>query len=214
MLAEANAAADPVIEYRHLETVVSRRGFIAAEGRPGREPDRETALHEAAHAVVAHALFGRAALAKVTIGFGGSNDAPDQFMRGHFSLSDEWRLAHPPTSATWPDYVSVSLAGACAEEVVLGYRGFGAQPDVATATGLILAQLETGDREFGPGREAIETGVSIPGAVVGSKDMRSLAWDLCRRRFEETRERTLALVGEHRASIEQLAEPCSRASGR
>ena len=206
VLAEAEAAADPVIEYRHLETVVSRRGFIAAEGRPGREPDRETALHEAAHAVVAHALFGRAALAKVTIGFGGSNDAPDQFMRGHFSLSDEWRLAHPPTSVTWPDYVAVSLAGACAEEAVLGYRGFGAEPDVATATGLILAQLETGDREFGPGREAIETGVGIPGAVVGSEDMRRTAWELCRRRFEEARERTLALVGEHRASIEQLAD--------
>ena len=205
MLAEANAA-DPVIEYRHLETVVSRRGFIAAEGRPGREPDRETALHEAAHAVLAHALFGRPALAKVAIGFGGSNDAPDQFMRGHFSMSDEWRLAHPPTSATWPDYVAVSLAGACAEDLILGYRGFGAGPDVATATGLILAQFETGDPEFGPGREAIETGVIVHGAVVGSEAMRSLAWELCRRRFEEARERTLALVAVHQASIERLAD--------
>lgn len=197
--------ADPVIEYRHLETVVARRGFIAAEGRPGREPDRETALHEAAHAVVAYALFGRDALAKVTVGFGSSNRAVDQFVRGHFSLSDEWTLDHPPTSATWPDYVAVSLAGACVEDLLLGYRGFGAGPDIAAATSQILDQFDIGDREFGPGRGTIEAAVGIHGVAVGSEAMRRAAWEVCRRRFAEARERTLALVAEHRASIERLA---------
>ena len=30
------------------------------------------------------------------------------------------------TSATWPDYAAVSLAGVCVEEQLIGYRGFGA----------------------------------------------------------------------------------------
>jgi len=204
VLAETDAT-DPVIEYRHLETVVSRRGFIAAEGRAGREPDRETALHEAAHAVVAYALFGRGALAKVSVGFASTNGTVNQFMRGHFSLSDEWGLSHPPTSATWPDYVAVSLAGPCVEDLVLGYRGFGAGPDIAAATSQILDQLDAGDREFGPGRGTIEAAVDIHGVAVGSEAMRRTAWKLCRRRFEVARERTLALVAAHRASIERLA---------
>lgn len=206
--AEVLAEADdqgPVIEYRHLEAVVSRRGFIAAEGRPGREPDRETAVHEAAHAVVAYELFGRDALAKVSVGFASTNGAVDQFMRGHFSMSDQWTLSHPPTSVSWPDHVAVSLAGACAEEVFLGYRGAGATPDVSSATGTILDQLDDGDREFGPGRRAVEQSSGFHGVAVGGDRMRGTAWELCQRRFEEARLRTLALVSDHRGPIERLA---------
>jgi len=204
VLAETDVA-DPIIEYRHLETVVSRRGFVAAEGRAGREPDRETALHEAAHAVVAYALFGRDALAKVTVGFGSTNATVGMFMLGHFSMSDEWSLSHPPTSETWPDHVAVSLAGVCVEELLLGYRGAGAGPDAAKATSLILDQLNAGDQEFGPARGTLEANAPVHGVVVGSEAMRVAAWELCRRRFTEVHQRTLALVAENQAAIERLA---------
>jgi hypothetical protein len=54
VLGEQPERDEPIIEYRHLERVFNRRGFVAAAGRPGREPDWETALHEAAHATVAY----------------------------------------------------------------------------------------------------------------------------------------------------------------
>lgn len=184
---------------------MARRGFIAAEGRPGREPNWETSLHEAAHAVVAHALFGRGALAKVTVGFGSPSGGPDHFARGHFSLLDEWAMNNPPTSVSWPDHAAVSLAGTCAEEAILGHRGHGAEPDVATATNLILAQLEAADPEFGPGRSAIETNVGIFGVVVGSEAMRRAAWELSQKRFKDCWQRTTGLVEQHRGSIERLA---------
>lgn len=203
VLAEAEAD-DPLIEVRHLEAVVARRGFIGAEGRPGREPDWETAVHEAAHAVIAHVLFGREALARVVIGFGAAG-ALTGLARGHFALSDEWALNHPPSSVTWPDHVAVSLAGVCAEEALLGYRGAGAETDVADGTERILAQLDAADPAFGPGRRAIEGSSPVFQTVVGSGAMRELAWDLTRERFEACRSRTQSLVVEHRSEIERLA---------
>lgn len=204
VLAEADVA-DPVIAVRHLEAVVARRGFIGALDRPGREPDWETAVHEAAHAVVAYRLFGRAALARVTIGFGTTPGALDAFTRGHFTLSDEWSAAHPPTSGTWADHVAVALAGACAVEALLGHRGRGGEADVASATETILGQLDQGDRTFGPGRRAVELASGAFGAVVGSASMRRLAWDLTRSRFEGAWERTSRLVAEQRPGIERIA---------
>jgi len=204
VLAEADVA-DPVIAVRHLEAVVARRGFISAEDRPGREPDWETAVHEAAHAVVAYRLFGREALARVTIGFGTSPGALDAFIRGHFMLSDEWSAAHPPTSGTWADHVAVALAGACAVEALLGHRGHGGEADVASATETILGQLDQGDPAFGPGRRAVETSIGALGGLVGSESMRHVAWDLARSRFERAWERTSRLVAEHRPGIERLA---------
>jgi ATP-dependent Zn protease len=196
---------DPVIEYRHLEIVVARRGFVPAEGRPGRAPDLETSLHEAAHAVLTFALFGRAALAKVSVGFGSPGGGPDHFARGHFSVSDEWAMDNQPTSATWPDHVAAALAGACAEETFLGYRGHGAETDVARSTDLILAQLDAADPAFGPSRRAVEVNGGMFGTVVGSQAMRSLAWRLTRARFQDCWQRAIRLVDEHRDSIERLA---------
>lgn len=204
VLAESDVD-EPVIEYRHLEAVVARRGFVAAEGRPGREPDRETAVHEAGHAVVALALFGREALAKVTVGFGSPAGDLSQFARGHFSLSDEWALNHPPSSVTYADHTALRLAGACSEEVLLGYRGDGAEPDVAAASDLILAQLDSGDPAFGPSRRAVEASAAIHGAAVGSDAMRHLAWELARTRFDTSWQRTTRLVDRHRAAIDGLA---------
>lgn len=191
-LAETDVA-EPLIAYRHLETVVARRGFIAATDRPGREPDWETAVHESAHAIAAWRLFARDALARVTIGFGSAAGALEGFSRGHFALSDEWAQDHPPTSATWEDHVAVALAGACAVDALLGHRGHGAETDVASATTTILAQLEQGDPAFGPSRQTIETTGAAFGAVVGSEPMRRLAWDLTRSRFERAWARTARL---------------------
>lgn len=202
VLAEA-AEADPVIETRHLEAVVSRRGFIAAE-RPGRAPKWEDALHEAAHAIAALALFGADSLSRTTVGFARRGDLLEA-VRGTTALSDDWAQAHPPTSATWSDHAAFHLAGAAAEEVVLGYRGTGADSDVRHATEVILGQLDVADPEFGPSRRATESSSDYPPTGVGSEAMRAHAWGLVRSRFEVCWQRTTVLVEEHRSPIERLA---------
>lgn len=202
-LAEADVA-DPVIEYRHLETVVSRRGFVAAE-RTGREPQRATAIHEAAHAVVAYTLFGREGLAKVQIGFGQRPEELGDFSDGHFELSDDWLERNPPTSANWTDHAAVALAGVCAEQVILGGRRAGSASDVSGATALILSQLEQGDTAFGPSRRTIEEAAHRYGGVVGSEVMRSTVWHLVSRRFDGCWRATSTLIEDHREQIERLA---------
>ena len=197
------ATETPVIRYPHLERVIARRGFIAAEDRPGREPDWETSLHEAAHAVIAFACFGRDALAKAHVGWASSNTTIDTFSRGHFTMADDWLEANPPTNLTWVDHAAVSLAGACAEQEVLGWRR-GAGPDIARATRLVLAQLEEGDPDFGPSRSSLEHLGSLD-AGVGSHEMRSLTWMLAQGRFASCWERTSSLVRAHRPAIERLA---------
>jgi ATP-dependent 26S proteasome regulatory subunit len=194
---------EPVIGYRELEAVVTRRGFVGADQRADREPRWSTAVHEAAHAVVAHALFGRDALAKVSVGF---DRAPDGlgYIRGHFEFSDDWLARHSADSETWSDHVVVDLAGMCAEELLLGRWDQGAQRDVNNATERILGQLDAGDREFGPSRSAIEE-TTDKEAVVGSEAMRRPAWALVQRRFEDCRDRTVARVVELRGPIEALA---------
>jgi hypothetical protein len=175
VLSEADSD-EPVIDYRHLEAVVARRGFIAAEDRAGRAPNWETAVHEAAHAVIAYRLFGREALAKVTMALWSSPQL-GQFERGHFELSFEWLADNAPNSKTWRDHVSISLAGICAEQILLGYRGQGGERDVANATNAILSQFDAADPAFGPGRSSIEASSGSHYAVAGSGAMRRLAWN-------------------------------------
>jgi SpoVK/Ycf46/Vps4 family AAA+-type ATPase len=203
VLGEAADIAEPVIEQRHLEVVFGRRGFVAAESRPGREPDWETAVHEPAHATLAYVLFGRPALARVTIGFG--RISRRGFARGHFEFSREWAEANKPNSRSWPDHVAVSLAGVCAEEVILGYRGFGADSDARDATQLILGQLDQSDPAFGPNRSTIEAASGTLYAVAGSEPMRAQVWFLTRQRFAECWQTTQTLVARHREQIEVLA---------
>ena len=191
---------DPVILYRHLEQVVARRGFIPAEDRPGRQPDWETCIHEAAHAVSALVLFGERSLGEISVGVARAGDG---FSRGRFVLSDEWAAANPPTSLTWRDHALSLLAGAAAEEIILGYRGAGSETDVARATTLILDRFETGDPLFGPSRRTLDGG-SMRGSV-GAEAMRTAAWYLLRQRFDECWIAAERLVEGHRVEIERLA---------
>lgn len=202
VLAEADSE-DPTIEYRHLEKVVARHGFISADDRPGRQPTREICTHEAAHAVVAWALFGPDALSNVAVGFGRSGANLPFMSLGHFELSHDWLAENPPNSRTWPDHAAAALAGLCAEQVVLGYRGAGSESDVHDATTIIFHQLDTGDADFGPSRSAMEYGGHQRPA--GSQDMRSNAWHIVRPRYNGCFSRTLGLVAEHRGRIERLA---------
>lgn len=191
------------IKYKHLELVVARRGFIRAE-RPGREPTFAICLHEAAHAVIGYHLFGADSVGSVSVGFQPGRGF-SRFRRGHFQFSDDWLAENEPNSATWRDHAAVALAGAAAEEVVLGYRGDGATADVSAATSMVIERLDVADPVFGPGRDAIETNTRAEGAVVGSELMRAEVWALTRARFDECWQRALALAGEHRADIERLA---------
>jgi ATP-dependent Zn protease len=203
-LAETHTA-DPLIEYRHLESVVARKGFVAAEGRPGRAPDWETAIHESAHAVAAYTLFGRDALAKVSVGFGNPRGGIVGRALGHFSLSDDWLLSHPPTSATWLAHAGLSLAGMVAENLFLGYRGYGADADVAHATEVILGQLDSGDPSFGPSRTVVESSSGVLGAPAGSEAMRASAWAIARLRFAQVEDLARQLVGDRREAVEHVA---------
>jgi ATP-dependent Zn protease len=196
---------EPVIEYRHLEATAIRRGFIAATGRADHEPGWDTAVHEAGHAVIAYALFGREALARVGIAFGQSSVRPGRFFKGHFEVSDEWLANHRPNLLTWPDHVAVRMAGLCAEAELIGPWGEGARQDVESASEMILDQLDLADPEFGPGRNAIESGSDFHDSGVGAEAMRRLAWRLVRERFEAQRRKTRELVLQWRVPITVVA---------
>ena len=192
---------DPVIRPRHLHTVVARRGFVAAEERPGRLPDWETCVHEAAHAVVALVLFGEHSLGELSVGIGRVAGA---MSRGRFVLSDAWAAVNPPTSINWRDHAALALAGVAAEEVILGYRGAGQQSDVMEATRLLLDLLETADPLFGPSRLAME-GQGGLAAHTGSDVMRATVWHLVQRRFDDSWIAAERLAIAYRADIERLA---------
>jgi ATP-dependent Zn protease len=205
--AAAEAIADddsgePVIRPEHMEIVVARRGYIAAE-RPGREPTLKVAIHEAAHAVIAYVLFGADALSGVTVRFGRGRSVGDH-VYGHFQLSDDWLAENDANSRSWPDHAALLLAGACAEQAVLGYRSSGSGNDVAGATALIVEQFDRADAQFGPSWSAIEHAAGYDD-VVGPNEMRATAWTLARLRFDECWDRTVALVKAHRPTIEHLA---------
>lgn len=194
---------DPTIEYRHIEKVVARHGFVGADDRPGRQPTLEICTHEASHAVLAWSLFGPDSLSNVAVGFGRARTNFPGLSLGHFELSNDWLAENPPNSGTWPDHAVVSLAGLCAEQVLLGYRGAGGESDVHDATRIIVHQLDTGDADFGPSRTAMEyAGHEKP---TGSQDMRSNAWHIARPRYDACFSRTLGLVAEHRGHIGRLA---------
>lgn len=203
-LADA-ADGEPVIELRHLEAVVNRRGFVGAAGRADREPRWDTAVHEAGHAVVAHDLFGPEALAKVAIGWGQPPKTVGGSFRGHFELATEWLATHQADSVNWVDHAAVDLAGTCAEDVVIGAWGAGARADVKRATGLVLALFDSGDPAFGPSRSEIEEATLEDDAVVGSEAMRALVWKLARERTEAARHWSRTLVSARRDAIERLA---------
>jgi len=203
VLAEA-ASDEPVIEFRHLETVVARRGFVAAK-RPGRAPTHETAIHEAAHVVLAIATFGVECLGNAKVGFAPDDKAMRSFERGHFAFSDDWLEAHRPTTADIELHAAVKLAGAVAEEQLLGYRGTGATHDVEGATRLLRSLLDMGEAHFGPSRSALEDGPS-PYAVVGADTMRELAWLTVRARFAHASAQAGILVSRHAGAIEKLAD--------
>lgn len=206
-LADAGGSsdADPVIELRHLEAVVNRRGFVGAPDRAGHEPDWGTAVHEAGHAVIAHDLFGPEAIAKVAVGWGQRPKSLGGSFRGHFELSDEWAAKNPPNSGNWLEHVAVSLAGRCAEEVILRSWGRGAKTDVNHATRAILELLEWGDPTFGPAPANLEEGSFDKDSVTGSERMRRLVWELTRYRLDLGLAWTRALVTTRREAIEQLA---------
>ena len=204
LLADSEVA-EPTISYRELEAVAARRGFIGAEGRADREARWSTAVHEAAHAVVAYAIYGRDALSKVSIGFGRAPGGLGTYYHGHFEFSDDWLARHPIDSVNWADRVAVDLAGLCAERLLLGRWEQGAHGDVGHATARILAQLDAGDIEFGPSRTRMEEAPEHSEMVVGAEPMRELAWQLVRLRFEACRQRTTGIVSERRAAIEALA---------
>jgi ATP-dependent Zn protease len=163
-------------------------------------PDWETCVHEAAHAVAALVLFGERSLGELSIGIARAGEG---LSRGRFVLADDWALANPPTSLTWRDHAVSLLAGAAAEEVILGYRGAGCETDVAQATGLILDRLDTGDPLFGPSRRTVESGGMRMSA--GSEAMRTAVWYLLRQRFDECWIAAERLVEGHREQIERLA---------
>jgi ATP-dependent Zn protease len=100
--------------------------------------------------------------------------------------------------------VAIHLAGTCAELTLLGRRGSGARSDLAGATEVLLEQLDLGDPEFGPTRQAFED--SSARGSAGSEAMRAFVWQLCRERFAECWSRTVELVSEHRQAIETLAD--------
>lgn len=197
--------ADPVIELRHLEAVVNRRGFIGSSGRPGREPGWDSAVHEAGHAVVAHDLFGAEAIAKVAIGWGQRPKTVGGSFRGHFELSAEWLSRHGADSSSWVDHAAVDLAGMVAEELVIGSWGVGATSDVDAATKIVLGLLDRGDPAFAPSRSTIETSIEDSDNAVGSERMRAIAWDLTRERVEMVRSWARSLVSLRRDAIERLA---------
>ena len=200
-----NANGEPTIALRHLEAVVNRRGFVAAKGRPDREPGWDTAIHEAGHAVIAHDLLGAEALAKVAIGWGQSASRIGGSFRGHFELSAEWVASHGPDSTSWVAHAAVDLAGTCAEEVILGVWGAGARSDFAAATDVVVNLLERGDPDFGPTWAGMERAIVDSDDGVGSEEMRSLAWRLSRQRLETAREWARMLVAARREAIERLA---------
>lgn len=205
VLTEADGAAEPVIRLRHLQTVVARRGFIAAD-RPSREPTYESALHEAGHAVVCWTIFGPDALAKVALGFERRGSAFEFGMLGHFEMSVDWLERHAPTSTTWHQHVAVHLAGAAAELAFLGYRGAGAETDVSNATDVILAQLDAGDLAFGPSRRTMEANTGgLSRGPVGAEAMRRLVWRLVQQRYEDCWELSLSFVRAQHRPIKRLA---------
>lgn len=197
--------ADPVIELRHLERVVNRRGFIGAQDRADREPGWDSAVHEAGHAVVAHDLLGAEAIAKVAIGWGQRPKTVGGSFRGHFELSAEWLALHGSDSSSWVDHAAVSLAGMVAEEVVIGRWGSGARSDLRGATQLVLDLFDHGDTRFGPSRHSME-GASGEEVAVGSEEMRRLAWKLTRERVEAARAWSAKVVSLRREAVERLAK--------
>jgi hypothetical protein len=141
----------------------------------------------------------------VTIGYVRGKGRQLSFDEGHFELSDDWLAHNPPNSVSWRDHAVLALAGACAEELICGYRTGGVETDIGHATTLALNELDLGDPAFGPSRMTIE-GAGPRDSNSGSQLMRETAFHIARHRFDALRDRTYRMVAVHRPEIERLAQ--------
>ncbi len=172
------------ISQAHLDEAVEK---VMMGERMDRVPEpeelRRVAVHEGGHALVAEVLRpGSVASITVTsrgraLGYVRQSPSADSFLRTEGELRDD---------------IAVALAGAVAEECVLGSRSTGAQSDLGQAGAQARAIVLSGMSALGTVSEE-----TIPGDVLHRAVSDVLA-------SEEARVR--ALVTQHRGALETLAE--------
>jgi DNA polymerase III delta prime subunit len=184
-------ARDAMNAARDAGRAVTVEDIVAVATPPDRRPAhivRRIALHEAAHAVIAHA-------------FGHPVDAATIVVTA--TTDGETRSA--PTNVAFTadvvdEVVVVGLAGRAAEEAFLGAPSAGAEGDLAQATALLAAAHGS----LGLGAWLLHRSRSIDASTLlkDDSDMRAVV----EAHLGDLYRRALALVTQHRAAIERVAD--------
>jgi cell division protease FtsH len=163
---------------------------------------RRTAYHEAGHAVVGMLTPGADPVRKVSIiprgqALGVTFSAPDL---DKFNYDEAYLLGR----------IRVSLGGRVAEELVFGDLTTGAESDIQQLTGIARRMVGRWgmSRAFGPIAvvRSDADGPLLPGASETSEHTQQAVDDEVQRIVSEQHAATTALLAEHRAQLDSLAE--------
>lgn len=191
-LADGLAAVDQA----HLDEVLARHRRSTPVRELTSDTLRHVAVHEASHAVAVYLTLGPAALGYATLEPQARGDA-------HTTLDGAWAERHPLTSRTWQAGVLIAYAGPIGEELVLGLRLLGAEHDLTVATQRLREALDQG---LDPDLGLVAPSVLESRHSSLAREGRSLVWSAVLRASRAAEGETRALLGPHRAVIEQVAD--------
>ncbi|HVD26600.1 MAG TPA: ATP-dependent zinc metalloprotease FtsH [Gaiellaceae bacterium] len=162
---------------------------------------RRTAYHEGGHAIVGMLTSGADPVRKVSIiprgmALGVTFAAPD---------ADRFNYLAPEILAK----IKVALGGRAAEEVVFGEISTGAESDIEQLTGLARQMVGRWGMSDALGPVSViprdGSGPFLPGAAEVSPETQKLVDDEVRRIVAEAYDQVVALLTEHRAQLDALA---------
>ena len=187
------------IEMPDLDEAISRVAFGVASAARARllspASRRVTAIHEAGHAIVAHFIPGGAPVTKVTI-------LPRANMGGFVQFTSHEEMSNY-TREQLEARIAVSLAGRCAEEIILSRIDTGASDDFEKATMISYAMVDRyGMSPLGPLglRRANGETVSIGSDLQNRIDLEATAI------LERAKATTIELINRHRDVLEAVAD--------
>jgi cell division protease FtsH len=166
------------------------------------EDRRRTAYHEGGHAIVGMLTEGADPVRKISIiprglALGVTFSAPDA---DRFNYSQEELLAK----------IKVALGGRCAEEVVYGDLTTGAESDIQQLTQIARQMVGRWGMSERIGVVTVipsdGQGPLLPGAAEVSSETQQLIDDEVRRIVTDAHDEVIALLRDHRAQLDSLAE--------
>jgi ATP-dependent Zn protease len=186
-LALAEDGADAVVQARHVEEAISKRGLTTERPEPTADETWATAIHEASHAV-ASIMLGVVVTAISLRRDGGTTEST-------IDDANEYAVA---TEEDTRRQLVIGMAGMSGEALVLGQLSMGSSSDIVKATGIAMTRVHAGVE---PAARIVNYGAFTDDSLLAADErFQAVAAALNAARREADR-----LILTHREAVETIA---------